>query len=192
MNQIETPDELPTSPTISNTEEKGEIPDLIKKEAYRVMYNKWVVFVILCIITGIIFSFPWIYENCIFRIEGLQKLQTMTDEKFSASFLLSIYLFGKTFGFLFLFSLFIYVAKIFDNLRRLEIIYRDKALAFRNISILYYDAQVAEVEKYYDFVFEPTLQQAEKQKPMEQRNNQHLGDALASLIEKITELLKKK
>jgi hypothetical protein len=160
-----------------------------KNRACKIRWQKWLVFVFLILIVFSVIGFSWVYENCIFRIELLEKWQELTDKKISNSWLSVIYLLGKTVGLLFLISLFVWVAKIFNNLRRLEITYHDKSLNLGLLMLLTYDADYKDqIVGILNSTFEPTLHQAESNDKHE-NHYEKLIEPLAKLIDKVADKL---
>lgn len=187
---FDAPDKIQNNKIIDFTD---AISSLGKAEE-KIKYGKKRTFVAICICVVTIIFFPWLYDKCIFSIDTIKSINNIKSIELSGSYVLTIYLLGKTLGLLFLISLFAWFAKIYNSLRRLEITYIDKAVNLWNLSILNYDAdykdQTIEILKS---IFEPTLQQTEQKKyhnKIEKSN--HLIEAIANFIDKITEKLSSK
>ncbi|TAE84304.1 MAG: hypothetical protein EAY76_00210 [Alphaproteobacteria bacterium] len=149
--------------------------------------RKWIAGLLILLFILIV-SFPWVYDYCLFRVEGMKKIAFLSAGTFSSSFLLSMYLLGKTVGFLFLFSVFAWSAKIYSHTRRLILSYRDKQLRGQMIVFLNQDAGI-DVTPYLDGLLEPILHAADaKKKEIQKSDDQHaLVDVIKSLIETLKE-----
>jgi hypothetical protein len=175
---------------ISNIDPQSRTTESIIDSAVAQIKTKKLVFVkLLTVLFALIVIFPYFYDNCLFSTSGIKKLEKLTNKSFSPSFLLAIYLMGKTVGFLFLISVFVWFARIYDNLRRLEMIFNlDKNVIYQILTVLNRDADI-DISPYIDKLLEPALHQAEKTK--EDANN-HLSEAIAKLIDKVADKLSSK
>jgi hypothetical protein len=93
---------------ISNIDPQSRTTESIIDSAVAQIKTKKLVFVkLLTVLFALIVIFPYFYDNCLFSTSGIKKLEKLTNKSFSPSFLLAIYLMGKTVGFLFLISVFV-------------------------------------------------------------------------------------
>jgi hypothetical protein len=185
---------LPLSNRVRPEEYKIEIkklPEVFHKAAVRVRNGKYWVIGLIVIIIALIISLPCWYSDYA-KVIILNELQAFSEEKFSSSFLLSVYLVSKFVIFAFLVSILGWLIKIYNSLRRLEITYHDKAATAETFALLYVDDDARLDEHAFGLFFEPTLQQAEKQKQHDHEHHTHLADSMADLIDKIVESLKRK
>ena len=145
-----------------------------------------------------IFDFSAYCDPCI-NIEGKSAKNTpenapdFLNEKLSVNFFIAVYLTTKFVLFAFLVSAFAWLTKIFSQLRRLEITYRDKKIITETYRHIFADedAPIAK-EEALKVIFEPALLLSERSCHPSSNDEFSKSIELLEKITKISESLPKK
>lgn len=194
----------------------GDIAISFSRRANKIGKWKWLVFIFLIFLLGLIVAFPSLYGSVSEKLCAQYDLKcaliptftseeqhldnmkvVLNDKQKFYDLIFYVFIIGKIVLFAFLISTFAWVAKIFNQLRRLEITYRDKAIVAETYLAFLIDSDDETISSMKDYalktIFEPSLIQSERSKEAcADDDHDNLSSALGKLLDLIAEKLKSK